>query len=181
MKAQEAFFFVELDFNQVQQLLVRGLAVQTHVEQAVQAPDFSVPGFVFQLTDVAAGEGDIVSIEQRNRLTQCFGFQQHSQRIGVYGIFTDQRRDHGALVRHYLQQRLRFKLAQRFTHRHAADPEQRRQLLLAQGPAGWQAAIENGAAQPLFNHTTSQVRRHLLAAQYFAQRSGFFGHALRCP
>jgi hypothetical protein len=45
VEAQEAFFFVELDFNQAQQLLVTRLAVE-RVEQPVEAADLGVAGFV---------------------------------------------------------------------------------------------------------------------------------------
>ncbi|MCY1444218.1 hypothetical protein D9M71_606770 [compost metagenome] len=149
------------------------------MKQAVQAPDFSVPGFVFQLRDIAASHGNILGVEQGDRLAQGLGLQEDPQGVGIHGIFADQWRDHGALVRHYLQQRLRFELAQGLAHRHAADAKQGGQFLLTQGHARRQATIEDGTAQPLFNHTARQVGRNLLAtAQNVAQKFGFFGHAV---
>ncbi|MNH25335.1 hypothetical protein D3C79_853230 [compost metagenome] len=178
METQKAFFFIEFVFNQSQEFLIARLAIQAHVEQAVQAPDFGMPGFVFQLGDIAARQGNVVGIEQRNRLTQRFGFQNDPQGIGIYGILADQRRDHRTLVRHHLQQRLCLQLAQGFAHGHAADAKQSGQFLLAQGQTGLQATIKDGTAQPFFDHSTSQVWRNLLATQDFAQEFGFSAHAV---
>ncbi|MNH17807.1 hypothetical protein D3C79_774920 [compost metagenome] len=92
-------------------------------------------------------------------MAQGLGFEQNPQRISVDRIFTNQGRHNCALVHLHLEQRLRFQLAQRLTHRHAADAIQGRQLLLAHGGTGRQAAIEYGAAQAFFDHATGQVRR----------------------
>ena len=37
--------------------------------------------------------------------------------------------------------------------------------------------LDDGAAQPFFDHTASEMRRNLLATEYFTQEFGLFGHA----
>jgi len=109
-------------------------------------------------------------------LAQRFALQEHAQCIGVDCVLANQGGDHCTLVHFHLQQRLRFQLAQRLAHRHAADTVQVGNFLLAHGGARWQAAIENGAAQAFFNNATRQVCWQLFAGQHVS-KFDFLGQA----
>ncbi len=137
----------ELRLDQRQQLGMSGADIERHVEAPVELTHAGRVGLAVHVPDQVAGPAEILLLQLRNRQFQRRRLQRQTDRVGIRRVRGGDLRHHGAPVRHEIDQRLGFELAQGLTDRHSADLEGIRQVLLPQGRASRQPAGQDGRAQ----------------------------------
>lgn len=178
MKAQEAFFLAQLVVDQAQQLLVLCLAVQGHVEQAVEATDLGVTGFVLELADRWASAMSLASscgMDWRKASVSSIWRSSYVSTASspISGATT-------APLWHHVEQPLGFELAQRLMS------ASMRLTPNSVASACWRTAMP-GVRRPsriarasALRSRCAPVRWHLFVTQNTAQEFGFFDHASFC-